>query len=139
MLQCFRTCVRLSSQCVSSVIRSSAAFASGCQQHATKEPHLYQQYPTLLIIGRPNVGKSTLFNRLTGKRAALVHDTPGSHVTRDYKEGMGKLSDLSFSVVDTSGLEPSMPSSTIQGRATRLTQKVCCSVKKMQFRWRVHT
>lgn len=55
------------------------------------------------IVGRPNVGKSTLFNRLVGRRAALVHDTPG--VTRDRKEGQARLQDLRFSVIDTAGLE----------------------------------
>lgn len=46
------------------------------------------------IIGRPNVGKSALFNRLVRRREALVHDTPGGHVTRDYKEGVASLADL---------------------------------------------
>lgn len=55
------------------------------------------------IIGRPNVGKSTLFNRLIGKRLALVDDTPG--VTRDRREGEARLGHLSFTVVDTAGLE----------------------------------
>ena len=57
----------------------------------------------VIIIGRPNVGKSTLFNRLTGKRRALVHDLPG--VTRDWREGQAKLSNLQFTLVDTAGLE----------------------------------
>ncbi len=58
---------------------------------------------TLAIVGRPNVGKSTLFNRLVGQRLALVDDQPG--VTRDRRYGEGKLFDLTFDVVDTAGLE----------------------------------
>jgi GTPase len=58
---------------------------------------------TLAIIGRPNVGKSTLFNRLVGKKLALVDDEPG--VTRDRREGEARLGDLRFKVIDTAGLE----------------------------------
>ena len=58
---------------------------------------------TIAIIGRPNVGKSTLFNRLVGKRLALVDDTPG--VTRDRREGEASLGDLRFGVIDTAGLD----------------------------------
>lgn len=58
---------------------------------------------TLAIIGRPNVGKSTLFNRLTGKQHALVHDMPG--VTRDRREGAASLAGLQFSVMDTAGID----------------------------------
>ena len=57
------------------------------------------------IIGRPNVGKSTLFNRLIGRRHALVDDTPG--VTRDRRQGEAKLSDLQFTIFDTAGIESS--------------------------------
>jgi GTP-binding protein len=58
---------------------------------------------TFAIIGRPNVGKSTLFNRLVGQKLALVDDTPG--VTRDRREGEARLGDLNFTVIDTAGLD----------------------------------
>jgi GTP-binding protein len=60
-------------------------------------------HPVLAIVGRPNVGKSTLFNRLVGKKLALVDDLPG--VTRDRREAIGSLGDLTFKVVDTAGFE----------------------------------
>ncbi len=60
--------------------------------------------PTLVLVGRPNVGKSTLFNRLTGTRDALVHDMPG--MTRDRHYGRGRLGGKPYLVVDTGGLEP---------------------------------
>jgi GTPase len=58
---------------------------------------------TIAIIGRPNVGKSTLFNRLVGQKLALVDDEPG--VTRDRREGEARLGDLEFTVIDTAGLD----------------------------------
>jgi GTPase len=67
---------------------------------------LFQLLPmsfTVAIVGRPNVGKSTLFNRLVGRRLALVDDRPG--VTRDRREGDAQLGDLAFKVIDTAGLE----------------------------------
>ena len=60
--------------------------------------------PTLVLVGRPNVGKSTLFNRLTGTRDALVHDMPG--MTRDRHYGRGRIGSKPYLVVDTGGLEP---------------------------------
>jgi GTPase len=57
----------------------------------------------IALVGRPNVGKSTLFNRLCGKQLAIVHDEPG--VTRDWKEAPAQLSDLAFIAIDTAGLE----------------------------------
>jgi GTPase len=64
---------------------------------------------TLAIVGRPNVGKSTLFNRLVGKRLALVDDRPG--VTRDRREGDARLGDLGFTAVDTAGFDEAKPDS----------------------------
>ena len=58
---------------------------------------------TIAIIGRPNVGKSTLFNRLVGQKLALVDDEPG--VTRDRREGEARLGDLEFTIIDTAGLD----------------------------------
>ena len=61
------------------------------------------------ILGRPNVGKSTLFNRLVGSRAALVDNTPG--LTRDRREGTARIADLDFRAIDTAGLEEAAPDS----------------------------
>jgi GTP-binding protein len=74
---------------------------------------------TVAIVGRPNVGKSTLFNRLVGRRVALVDDRPG--VTRDRREGEARLGDLDFTVIDTAGLEESAPES-LSGRMRAQTQ-----------------
>src|SRR5499427_7032383 len=75
--------------------------------------------PTVAIVGRPNVGKSTLFNRLVGKRLALVDDRPG--VTRDRREGEAKLGGLTFRVIDTAGFEDEDPHS-LPGRMRQQTE-----------------
>lgn len=74
---------------------------------------------TVAIVGRPNVGKSTLFNRLVGKKLALVDDTPG--VTRDRRPGDAKLIDLRFRIIDTAGLEEAGPD-TLEGRMRAQTE-----------------
>ncbi len=75
---------------------------------------------SLAIVGRPNVGKSTLFNRLVGRRLALVDNQPG--VTRDLREGEARLGDLRFTVIDTAGLEEATDES-LQGRMRKLTER----------------
>ncbi|WP_135079339.1 ribosome biogenesis GTPase Der [Terasakiella sp. SH-1] len=74
---------------------------------------------TVAIVGRPNVGKSTLFNRLVGKKLAIVDDTPG--VTRDRREGMGRVGDLEFKVIDTAGLEEAFDDS-LEARMRQQTE-----------------
>src|SRR5947209_6167509 len=74
---------------------------------------------TVAIVGRPNVGKSTLFNRLVGKRLALVDDRPG--VTRDRREGEANLLGLDFRVIDTAGFENEDPVS-LPGRMRQQTE-----------------
>ena len=75
--------------------------------------------PTVIIIGRPNVGKSTLFNRLVGKKLALVDDQPG--VTRDRRMGDASIAGLEFTVVDTAGWEDEDPD-TLPGRMRAQTE-----------------
>ncbi len=75
--------------------------------------------PTVAIVGRPNVGKSTLFNRLVGKKLALVDDRPG--VTRDRREGEAHLIGLDFKIIDTAGFEEDDPQS-LPGRMRAQTE-----------------
>ena len=77
-----------------------------------------ESLPRVAIVGRPNVGKSTLFNRLVGRKLALVDDTPG--VTRDRREGLARLFDLKFTVVDTAGFEDA-DAASLAGRMRQQT------------------
>ena len=85
---------------------------------------------TVAIIGRPNVGKSTLFNRLVGRRLALVDDRPG--VTRDRREGEARLGDLEFTVIDTAGLEELAPDS-LSGRMRAQTETAIAQADAIFF------
>ena len=82
------------------------------------------------IIGRPNVGKSTLFNRLVGRKLALVDDAPG--VTRDRREGAGTLGDLAFTVIDTAGLEEG-EAATLAGRMRAQTEAALANCDAILF------
>ena len=85
---------------------------------------------TIAIIGRPNVGKSTLFNRLVGQKLALVDDEPG--VTRDRREGAGRLGDLEFTVVDTAGLDEGAKG-TLTSRMQEQTQRAIGLADALMF------
>jgi len=78
--------------------------------------------PTLVLVGRPNVGKSTLFNRLTGTRDALVHDLPG--MTRDRHYGRGRIGGKPYLVVDTGGLEPVVKDGILAEMARQTLQAI---------------
>jgi GTPase len=82
------------------------------------------------IIGRPNVGKSTLFNRLVGRKLALVDDQPG--VTRDRREGEARLGDLEFTIIDTAGLEEG-DAVTLAGRMRAQTEAALADCDAILF------
>jgi len=86
---------------------------------------------TLAICGRPNVGKSTLFNRLVGKRMALIDDTPG--VTRDWREGEGTLFDLPLRVLDTAGLENKRAKGSLAARTAARTGEALAQTDVILF------
>ncbi|MBY0531359.1 MAG: ribosome biogenesis GTPase Der [Xanthobacteraceae bacterium] len=86
--------------------------------------------PSVAIVGRPNVGKSTLFNRLVGQRVALVDDTPG--VTRDRREGEAKLGDLKFRIFDTAGFEEAGAES-LAGRMRAQTESAIADADAVLF------
>ena len=85
---------------------------------------------TVAIVGRPNVGKSTLFNRLVGSRLALVDNQPG--VTRDRREGKARLGDIDFTVVDTAGLEDAAAQS-LSGRMSAQTEAALADADAIFF------
>ena len=84
----------------------------------------------IAIIGRPNVGKSTLFNRLVGQKLALVDDQPG--VTRDRREGAGKLGDLEFTLIDTAGLDEG-PKGSLTARMQEQTEAAIAAADALMF------
>jgi GTP-binding protein len=85
---------------------------------------------TIAIIGRPNVGKSTLFNRLVGQKLALVDDEPG--VTRDRREGEAKLGDLAFAIIDTAGLDEG-PKGSLTARMQEQTEAAIQQADALMF------
>ena len=86
---------------------------------------------TIAIAGKPNVGKSTLFNRLSGKKIAIVDDRPG--ITRDYQESEGMLFNLKLKVIDTAGLEFSSDKNSISARVLSKTKQALKSANAIVF------
>jgi GTP-binding protein len=87
-------------------------------------------FPTVALVGRPNVGKSTLFNRLVGRRIALVDDRPG--VTRDRREGEARLGALDFLAIDTAGFEEA-GEETLTGRMRAQTEAAIADADAVLF------
>ncbi|KAL3620754.1 hypothetical protein CASFOL_035666 [Castilleja foliolosa] len=92
-----------------------------------------EKLPSIIIIGRPNVGKSALFNRLIRRREALVYNTPNDHVTRDIRDGVAKLGDLRFRVLDSAGLEAEASSGSVLGRTAAMTSDVLARAHSILF------
>ena len=86
--------------------------------------------PRIAIVGRPNVGKSTLFNRMVGRRLALVDDQPG--VTRDRREGEGRLGDLDVVITDTAGLDEA-DAASLEGRMRAQTEQAIADADLILF------
>src|SRR5258705_7658572 len=84
----------------------------------------------LAIVGRPNVGKSTLFNRLAGRRLAIVDDRPG--VTRDRRFGTGRLGDLDLELIDTAGFED-LTDESLEARMRRQTERALADAEVILF------
>jgi GTP-binding protein len=91
---------------------------------------LPRDLPRVAIVGRPNVGKSTLFNRLVGRRHAIVDDTPG--VTRDVRESPAQLGDLAFTLLDTAGWE-TIGGEALEARMRRFTERAIDSADAVLF------
>ena len=89
-----------------------------------------RKLPRVAIVGRPNVGKSTLFNRLVGKRHAIVDDTPG--VTRDVRESAAQLGDLAFTLLDTAGWD-TIGGEALEARMRRFTERAIGSADVVLF------
>jgi len=96
------------------------------RREGAKEPRPF----TLAIVGRPNVGKSSLFNRLMGRRAAIVHDTPG--VTRDRQAAETVFQGLAFRVIDTAGFEDA-PAQSVAARMTESTRIAIAEADALLF------
>src|ERR1700691_5700008 len=111
--------------------RNRCSASSPPTRRLPSDPHSSDRVTAkVAIVGRPNVGKSTLFNRLVGRKLALVDDTPG--VTRDRREGEASLGDLAFTIVDTAGLEEGEPA-TLAGRMRAQTQAALADCDAILF------